>query len=1627
MVKSFYASLLAVCLFGTAVSAQTSTPTSRVKFQSGTYALPELTEDTYQQRTAGERGSDYVLRVLGVEQIWTESQRSALEQAGLDILGYLPHKSYLAYFNLKDSHLKGLLEANGLAFISPLLPEMKLTSLLHTGNVPDYVWAGSQWEVYVECYPASSQASVQSHLARVGQILEASPIGFRVLVAPDQVRALASHPNITLVQQKEAPAEPENRIGTKNHRSSALRVPYAGGRDYDGTGVVVGHGDDGDIEVHIDFKGRIAANKSSPSFGAHGDHVAGTIFGAGNLDPDGEGQAPGAHLVYYDYPDNLNDVDADYSTYDVRITASSYSNGCNAGYTAFTRQMDEDAIQNYSLTHVFSAGNNGTANCNYGAGSGWGNITGGHKQGKNVIATANVTGADLIANSSSRGPAHDGRIKPDIAALGTDVYSCLSPNDYRSITGTSMACPGIAGVMAQLYDAYMQNNGGAEPAGGLMRALLTNNADDLGNPGPDFKYGYGRANGLRAAKAIENGWFMADTISQNQTDTISIVVPAGLGELRVMLHWTDPQALVNAGTALVNNLNATLVLDAQSWNPWVLNPTPTATALNANAQRAVDSLNTSEQFTLANPSGGTYKVLVNGASIPSGPQTYWVTWTFVEQDIELTYPVGGEILVAGQSTPVRWDAPDGTGTFTLEYSNNGGAWTTFATAAANARQSAFTPPAGAGDSLMIRISRGTQADSVDFRLGYVGVPSNLNMDWACPDSFRVSWNMVPGASGYVVYLLGAEYMDPIDTVTTPWYVYQNINPFLTQWWTVSAITSGQRAGKRAYAEEKTPGLAGCPMANDAVLAAVLSPSGQIPDCQNTSALPVNVTLTNGGSDTLFSVPLAYQLGSGAVQRDTLVATIPATQSMPFSFSASLNISGLGNYGLKVWTELSADQNPYNDTLVSNFQIVVSDSTYTLPYVQNFDSFTNCGTVNNCGGTVCLLGDHMVNAANGIDDDHDWRTNATSTPSAGTGPTGGHTLGGGSSDKYLYLESSTCTESVALVTTPCIDLTAASLPELKFWYHMLGGDQGELHVDVLSQGQWHLDVIQPISGNQGSSWLEASASMTPYVGNIIVVRFRGITGTGIQSDIAIDDISVVEVNTAPSAALAVSSTGPCLNQVVTFYDQSTSSPNAWAWSLTPATGFSFVNGTSASSQNPQVVFTSFGSFTVQLIASNTFGSDTAVSSSTIVVNGGAPLPFSEDFSTWLPTSWEIENPDNSTTWAGRVVIGSAGTATQTAYMDNFAYNAPLQEDYLITPGIDLTGTTVPALVFDVAYTQYSASYSDGLRVDVSNSCGSSWMPTGYNKSGTVLATTGNLTTSFTPQSSGVWRSDTIYLDTALAGPSIKFRFAGLNGYGNNLYIDNVQVFDFGATAPTAVMNSSASASTCKFDTVIFQAINPGNAIATWNFGLGATPPTATGPGPHAVTYFTSGSKTAVLSLTNAGGTGTASTTFTVGTPVVAVFGANAGSTPQERVFIDISQGGPTQWYWNFGDGTTSTVQNPTHTFPAAGGTYTITFAAYNTCGWDTTTSSITISGVSLEERSAPTWALSPNPAQNYVKLSSPNGAKADRVEVLDALGRVVYRGPMPAEQRLDVQSYSAGRYLVRIWSGGQSKVLPFVKQ
>ena len=157
-----------------------------------------------------------------------------------------------------------------------------------------------------------------------------------------------------------------------------------------------------------------------------------------------------------------------------------------------------------------------------------------------MIASASMTSSDVISSFSSRGPASDGRIKPDVAALGSNVYSSVAGNGYANYSGTSMACPGVSGGMAVLLQAYKDVHG-QEPDGGLLKAIIQNTADDIGNAGPDFIYGYGRMN-------IERVWNSFQTASSSPAGIArrlfchSIPVPANVSKLKVMVYWTDPAA-----------------------------------------------------------------------------------------------------------------------------------------------------------------------------------------------------------------------------------------------------------------------------------------------------------------------------------------------------------------------------------------------------------------------------------------------------------------------------------------------------------------------------------------------------------------------------------------------------------------------------------------------------------------------------------------------------------------------------------------------------------------------------------------------------------------------------------------------------------------------------------------------------------------------------------------------------------------------------------------------------------------------------------------------------------------------------------------------------------------------------
>jgi len=154
-------------------------------------------------------------------------------------------------------------------------------------------------------------------------------------------------------------------------------------------------------------------------------------------------------------------------------------------------------------------------------------------------------------------------------------------------------------------------------------------------------------------------------------------------------------------------------------------------------------------------------------------------------------------------------------------------------------------------------------------------------------------------------------------------------------------------------------------------------------------------------------------------------------------------------------------------------------------------------------------------------------------------------------------------------------------------------------------------------------------------------------------------------------------------------------------------------------------------------------------------------------------------------------------------------------------------------------------------------------------------------------------------------------------------------------PIAAFTSSVISGT--FPLSVSFSDNSSNAPTSWswNFGDGTT---STSQNPTHV-YTAAGTYTVTMSATNAVGTSLApaTTTITVSSPPVdarpvAAFTSSviSGTAPLSVTFTDSSSNSPTSWAWNFGDGTTSTSQNPTHVFTAAG-IYTVTMSATNAVG------------------------------------------------------------------------------------------------
>ncbi len=964
-----------------------------------------------------------------------------------------------------------------------------------------------------------------------------------------------------------------NTVGRANYLSSGVN-----GMNYDGSGVVLAIEEGGIVDtLSIDFQGRLREMTPGNSVSGHKTGCSMNAGGAGNYNPKYRSNAFGATIM------SLNDDTwTVYDTANVRMASHSYGWGVSGGYWASARDHDQQMRLQPQMMHFYSSGNVGSDTCNYGIYNGiggWANITGGAKQAKNLMAICNTSPYDSLSFGSV-GPAFDGRIKPDLCIEGWE--------------GTSYSSPKAAGMMAQLYEVWKNQHNGFTPPSALIKAFMLNTADDLYNPGPDFKTGYGRINARRAYNGIMANQYWEDSVSNNGSKQFTLSVPANVKEVRVLLYWHDYEAVTNAAKALVNNLNMTMQIPGgASLNPWVLNLAPYADSLDNPSYRGVDSLNNTEQITLANPASGNYTLMVNGALIPQGPQKFYIVYEFLYDELTLTYPIGKEHFVSGEEEIIRWDNYGGNAPFDLEYStNNGSTWQTIVSGlpAGNTNYKWVVPYFQTGEA-KVRVKRGLKQSTSLEGFHIMEVPENIRRVWACGDSLMLEWDAVPNASGYRITHLGQEYMDSIAFSVSTHAKIRNVNTVSGEWFGVQAYGPNNALSRRTIAWNWVPGDTGCIPVNAALLQITPYENGYYPDCFSSVNRPLKAKIKNFGINNLTNAQVFYQVGNGIIHQTSFSGNLSSADEAWISFTDSIQFLTVGTYSLTVWVNTPGDLYPNNDTIHATV-IVYPSQTVLMNYTQNFDGFTNCSTSWGCSEVDCNLSSgwyNLMNTPEMFGDSIDWRTLSGPTGTGSTGPDFDHTSGSG---KYIYLESSStdgsgCRFKTAELQSVCFDMRGSNQAELDFWYHAYGGTIGSLNVNILGNNGWEPAPTSEVAGDQGNQWLNKIVDLSSWEEDQVVIRFSGTTGNGYTGDLALDDIAV---KTLPNPVFAAANM-ICTDNVLQTQNLSTYA-QSYSWYISPSGGVSFLNGTTATSQNPEIGFSSAGSFTVSLISTNANGSDTS---------------------------------------------------------------------------------------------------------------------------------------------------------------------------------------------------------------------------------------------------------------------------------------------------------------------------------------------------------------------------------------------------------------------------------------------------
>jgi hypothetical protein len=589
-------------------------------------------------------GEHYVIQLDGP---MTPERRAALARAGIKLGDYLPTNAFIA--KLPAISPATIMQLRGVTWLGRYQPAWRIDPQIGTRvyQSAERKAIAARGELAVTVYLFEDE-EFDPALAAMGEISGAQIAAIdllgdqpliNVVLPAASLPLLANVPAVQFVEEY-----PEFTYRNTSDRwivqSNIVNVTPLYNHGLHGEGQVLGH-IDGNIGVgHCSFYDtnpigpthrKILAQNDLGAYNAHGTHTAGTAVGDAGTFAETRGVAYLAKLVHNSTP--VMTESQMFSRFDLHRTqgatvhTNSWGNDATTTYDGACRAIDNFSWQYDDNLICFAVTNQ--------------SVLKNPENAKNVLAVGACQDTPNQASfcSGGTGPTADGRRKPEIFAPGCSIYSSSGSTacNVAPMTGTSMACPAIAGtalLVRQYFTEGFYPSGAANPAdafvpsGALLKAVLINSAVDMtGISGyPSNQEGWGR---VLADNAL---YFPGDTrkllvhdarnnglgsLGTGEAVEYNFSVDSSFEQLRITLAWHDYPATAGASNPVVNGLD--LIVTDPYGTIYLGNVFSGGVSVAGGSE---DNKNNVEQVHLNTPPTGTWNVMVSGASVNTGSQGY---------------------------------------------------------------------------------------------------------------------------------------------------------------------------------------------------------------------------------------------------------------------------------------------------------------------------------------------------------------------------------------------------------------------------------------------------------------------------------------------------------------------------------------------------------------------------------------------------------------------------------------------------------------------------------------------------------------------------------------------------------------------------------------------------------------------------------------------------------------------------------------------------------------------------------------------------------------------------------------------------------------------------------------------